>query len=119
MEEKKNDKIPVDPEKKLPASLEKHLRGIIPESDLHHFREQLPAEFLSDASEGLHHIRDGYPLDSVLNQLNQQMHHQLSHKKTYRKRRVAGNPTSTYWAIIIIIFLAVVGFMLIRMTLKK
>ncbi len=83
---KSNDMIPGDPEKKLPASLDIHLRTLLQEMDQNRFREQLPVEFLSDASEGLDQVKDAKHLESVLQKLNQQMHQHLTHKK--RKRRL-------------------------------
>lgn len=115
MPEETNDMIP--PENKLPASLDSHLRTIMPEKELKHFREQLPAEFLSDASEGLNHLRDAKQLESVLEQLNRQMHRQLAYKKTKRRRSI-GDLSWSYWAIIIIFLLIFVGFILIRMLLR-
>ena len=117
MTDEKNDMNPADPRKKLPASLDKHLRAIIPEKDLNQFREQLPAEFLSDASEGLDQVEDTKQLESVLQKLNQQMHQHLAHKKTHKKRRSIGDLGWTYWAIIIILLLSIVGFVVIRMLL--
>jgi hypothetical protein len=119
MTEDKNDMIPADSGKKLPELLEKHLRGIIPEKDLHQFGEQLPAEFLSDASEGLHQIGDSQQLESVLNQLNQQMHHQLTHKKIHQRRSFIWDLTWTYWAIIVIFLLTITGFFVIRMYINR
>ena len=118
MAEEINDTIPGDPEKKLPASLQVHLRSIIPEKDLDRFREQLPEEFLSDASEGLDQVKDKKQLENVLQHLNQQMQQHLTHKKTHKGRRSIGYPGLTYWAVIIIILLIVVAFIVIRMLLK-
>ena len=58
------------PEKKLPDSLDDHLRTMMAEKELNRFREQLPAEFLSDASEGLNQLKDTKQLESVLRNLN-------------------------------------------------
>ncbi len=116
MEEEANDMIP--PEKKLPVSLDEHLRSMLSEKELYQFRRQLPEEFVSDASEGLGRLGDIKKLESVLQQINQHMHHQLAHKKSRPKRRSAGNLTWTYWAIIIIFLLIFTGFIVIRMLLK-
>jgi hypothetical protein len=118
MNDEMNDMIPADPGKKLPDSLDRHLRAIMPGKDLDRFMEQLPAEFLSDASEGLDHLKDTKKLESVLQQLNQQMHQHLVHKKTYRKRHSIGDLSWTYWAIIIIFLLTITGFLVIRMLLR-
>jgi hypothetical protein len=118
MAEETNDMIPADPEKKLPAALDRHLRTIIPEKDLMRFREQLPEDFIADASEGLENLKDSNQLESVLKKLNQQMHHQLSHKKTNKMRRPEGVLPWTYWAIVTVLLLTIAGFVLIRMILK-
>ena len=115
MKEEKNDINPGD--NKLPSSLDSHLRAIMADKDLNRFREQLPAEFLSDASEGLAQLNDTKQLESVLDQLNKQMHHRLSHKKTHKKRRSIDELSWTYWAIIIILLLTIVGYVVVRMLL--
>jgi hypothetical protein len=119
MTDELNDMSPANPEKKIPSSLDKHLRAIIPEKDLDQFREQLPAEFLSDASEGLEHLKDTKQLESVLQQLNQQMYQHLKHTRTHNKRRSIGDLSWTYWAIIIIFLLTIVAFVVIRMLLNR
>jgi hypothetical protein len=102
-------------ENKLPDSLDDHLRTIMAEKELKRFREQLPAEFLSDASEGLNQLKDTKQLESVLQNLNQQMHRQLVHKKLYKRKRTIGDLSWTYWAIIIILLLSIVGYVVVRM----
>lgn len=119
MTDELNDMSPANPGKELPASLDKHLRAIIPEKNLDQFREQLPAEFLSDASEGLDNLKDTEQLESVLQKLNQQMYQHLKHKKTHIKRRSIGDLSWTYWAIIIILLLTIAGFVVIRMLLNR
>jgi hypothetical protein len=103
------------PENKLPESLDDHLRTIMAEKELNRFREQLPVEFLSDASEGLNQLKDTKQLESVLKNLNQQMHHQLAHKKVYKRKRSIGDLSWVYWAIIIILLLSIVGYVIVRM----
>ena len=117
MAEETNDRIPADPDKKLPASLDIHLRNIMHDKNLNQFRDQLPAEFLSDASEGLDHVNDKKQLDSVLQQLNKQMHQHLKPKKVHKRRHYIGNLSWTYWAIILIFLLTIIGFIIVRMLL--
>lgn len=107
------------PENRLPDSLDDHLRMMMAEKELKSFREQLPEEFLSDASEGLNQLKDTKQLESVLRNLNQQMHRQLAHKKVYKGKRPIGDFSWNYWAIIIILLLSIVGFIVIRMFLHK
>lgn len=103
------------PENKLPESLEDHLSSMMSGNELNRFREQLPAEFLSDASEGLSQLKDTKQLESVLRNLNQQMHRQLVHKKSHKRKSSIGEMSWSYWAIIIILLLSIVGYVIVRM----
>jgi hypothetical protein len=102
-------------ENKIPESLDDHLRTMMTERELSRFRDQLPAEFLSDASEGLKQLKDTKQLESVLQNLNQQMHRQLVGKKVYKRKRPIGDQSWNYWAIIIILLLSTVGYVIVRM----
>jgi hypothetical protein len=102
------------PENRLPDSLDEHLRTIMEEKDLNSFRKQLPAEFLSDASEGLNQLKNSTQLESVLRNLNQQMHRQLAHKKIYKRKTPIGDLSWNYWAIIFILLLSIVGYVIVR-----
>ena len=87
--------------------------------ELNKFGDQLPAEFLSDASEGLNLVQDDQQLETVLQQLNLHMHQQLAPKKTHRTRKGIGDLSWTYWAIVFILLLTIAAFVVIRMFLKK
>jgi hypothetical protein len=117
MAEETNDRVPADPDNKLPDSIDIHLRNIMHDKNLNSFRDQLPSEFISDASEGLDQVSDKKKLDSVLQQLNQQMHQHLKHKKVHKRRHPISNLSWTYWAIILIFLLTIIGFILVRMLL--
>jgi hypothetical protein len=82
---------------------------------LNRFREQLPAEFLSDASEGLSQFKNTKQLESVLQTLNQQMHRQLTPRKVHKRKKPVGDMSWSYWAIIIILLLCIVGYVIVRM----
>jgi hypothetical protein len=114
-----NDKIPADSGNKLPASLDSHLRSMMQEKNLKSFRDELPGDFVADASEGLDHLKDKKQLESVLKQLNQQMHQHLMHKKIHKRSHSIGDLSWTYWAIIIIFLLTITGFIVIRMFLRR
>ncbi len=116
MTENSNDKRPSG--KKLPVPLDQHLRTLLEEKDLGRFHDQLPEGFISDAAEGLKDLPDSEQLDSVLNQLNHDMHRQLGNKKAKRKRRSIADMSWTYWTIIIILILAVLGYFIISLKLK-
>jgi hypothetical protein len=118
MNDDTNDMMPGEFRDNIPSSLDNHLRTIMNEGDLNQFTKELPDGFLKDAGEGLQLIKDDEQLKKVLQHLNQQMHLQLSHKKKNPKRRAMGNMSWTYWAVLLILLLAIVGFVLVRMSLR-
>lgn len=99
--------------------MEKPENSKLSDEEMSHFGEKLPAAFLSDAREGLDHIKDPEQLDQVLRQLKQQMHQQLKQKKSGKKNRSAGVMSWIYWAIFIILLLTIVGFLVIRILLVR
>jgi hypothetical protein len=100
---------------RFPDSLDDHLRSMMSGNEINRFREQVPAEFLSDASEGLSQIKDTKQLESVLRNLNQQMHRQLVHKKVRKREKPFGDLSWSYWAIVVILLLSIVGYVIVRM----
>src|SRR5664279_1749055 len=117
MTEETNDKKPAGQGKKLPMPLDRQLRALLPEEELKHFREQLPEDFLNDASEGLDQVHDSNQLENILKKLNRQMHQQLVHKKKKAGRRSIRDLGWTYWAIVIILILCICAFLVIRLLL--
>ena len=117
MSEEKNDMNSAGQEKKLPPSLDRQLRSVIPEKELGHFREQLPEAFLKDASDGLDQITDDGQLDGMLKKMNHQMRQQLLHKKRKTGRRPISEFGWSYWAIVIILLLCICAFLVIRLML--
>lgn len=118
MKDDTNDMTSGESKDHIPPSLDRQLRAIMQGEELNQFREQLPAAFLKDASEGLRQLKDDKQLENVLQHLNHEMRGHLAHKKRQRKRRNMGNMSWTYWAILIILLLTIVGFILVRMVLK-
>ncbi len=105
-------------ENRLPESLDDHLRTMMAETELNRFRDQLPAEFLSDASEGLDQLKDSKQLESVLQNLNQQLHRHLTPKKVHKRKRSIGDLSWSYWAVIIILLVCIVGYVIVRMLIR-
>ena len=106
------------PEKKLPTSLDQHLQTIMADKELISFREQLPTEFLSDASEGLNQVKDAKQLESALQHLNKQMRQQLANKRISKRRISIWHVSWFYWIVIIIFLLCFTGYLIIRMLLR-
>ena len=86
MTDETNDMIPKDPDNKISELLDIHLLPIMQEKDLKGFREQLPLDFIEDASEGLDLLKNKGQLESDLKQLNRQMHQQLHNKKNQKAK---------------------------------
>jgi hypothetical protein len=118
MAEETDDIKPTDPGKKIPPSLERQLGHFMTERELENFRSQLPKAFLDDASEGLNQVDDGTQLETLLKQLNRQMHQQLKSRNKRGGRKTPGDLSWAYWAILIILLLAVCAFIVIRMLLN-
>ena len=106
-------------ENKLPVTLDEHLRNLMGEIELKRFRQELPGEFLADASEGLHQLKDAKQLESVLKNLNIQMHRHLDHKKVHKRKRTMADLSWTYWAIFIILLLCITGYLIVRMLMHN
>jgi hypothetical protein len=117
MNDEKNDMNREDPSENSSASLNR-LRAMLADGEGKTVREPLPGEFLQDASEGLQQVKDEKQLETVLQQLNRQMRLQLTPKKKNRKRRGIGDLSWSYWAIIIVLLLTILGYLVIRMILK-
>ena len=115
-----NDMIPADDHgKKLSPALDSHLRKLMQEKNLKQFSDQLPVEFLEDASEGLGQVKDSVQLDTVMKQLNRQMKKQLSLRKVRGRTTPVRDLSWTYWAVIIIFLLTVITFIIIRMFIRN
>ena len=117
MSEEKNDMNPAGQEKKLPPSLDRQLRSVLPEKELGHFREQLPEAFVKDASEGLGQVADDSQLDGILKKMNHQMREHLVHKKKKTGRKSISDMSWIYWAIVVVLLLIICAFLVIRMQL--
>jgi len=117
--EESNHMIPGRPDSNLPDSPDNRLQEMLNELSQKPSMEKLPAEFLTDAREGLHQVKDEKELTAVIQKLNKEMHQHLTHVKTRRLKRSIGNLNWTYWAVVLIILLVVIGFIVIRMLVDK
>ncbi len=115
--EESNHMIPGDADTNQTDSPDIRLQAMLNEMDQRHSMEKLPVEFLADASEGLHQLKDEKELAAVIQKLNKEMHQHLTHVKTKRLKKSIGNLNWTYWAVILIILLTIISFIVIRMQL--
>jgi len=72
------------------------------------------SDLVNDAVEGLQQIENKKRLSSFVDQLNADLHKQLKKKALRKQKRKLRDQPWLYLAIIIILLLAVIGFLVIR-----
>jgi anti-sigma factor RsiW len=92
-----------------------YLSGNLPEDEKHEV-EQLMADsdFMSDAMEGLEHLKNKKELQLYVKQLNKNLQNQLKKKKNRREKRRINEYPWIYFAIILILVFCVIGYVVIR-----
>jgi hypothetical protein len=98
-----------------------YLNGRMDEAAQSAFEQDMEADsFLKDAAEGLKPLAGNADLTAVVEQLNQQLHRQLKHKKTPRhSHKDIREFTWMYPAVFLILLLSLIAFLMIRYFLKK
>ena len=119
MTEEKNDMFSSGSGAPDDKKLLEFLNGSLPEAEKNQLESQVPENpFLQDAVEGLETIGDKTGLHKVVHHLNQQLHQQLYPKKTRKIKRDARFGEWIYWAILIVLLLAITGFLMLRFMMK-
>lgn len=91
-----------------------YLNKQLNEQDQHAVESQLNDDpFMSDAVEGLSQINNKTDISLLVHQLNKDLASKLSKKKERRKRPIGQAPW-LYYAVIIILLLAVIGYIVIK-----
>jgi hypothetical protein len=119
MKDETNDMNSRDPVDKISTLLDSHLSPVMRGKELKDFKEQLPPDFIEDASEGLDLLKNKKQLESDLKLLNRRMHRDLGNKKTKKRSHSIGDLSWTYWAIIIVFLLTITGFIVVKMLLRR
>lgn len=92
-----------------------YLSGKISAEDRHEVEKwMIDNEFINDAVEGLQDVRKEKDIQEYVNQLNKELNTYLEQKKKNRSKRDIKEGPWTYLAIILIIFLAVIAYIIIR-----
>ncbi|MDP4130171.1 MAG: hypothetical protein Q8918_11400 [Bacteroidota bacterium] len=98
--------------------LMKYLNGSLPDAERDHLEDQVQQNpFLQDAVEGLNTVGDKADLPKVVQHLNKQLSHLLP-KKTRKHDRDAKFGEWIYWTILVVLLLAITGFLMLRFMLK-
>ena len=71
-------------------------------------------QFLNEAVEGLQDVNRKKDLEAYVTQLNRQLNQYLQQKKNRRESRKIGDIPWTYLAIILILFLIIIAYLVIR-----
>lgn len=95
------------------------LKGSLSDTGRAQFENQSPEDpFLKDAMEGLQEMENREDLPKVVNHLNQQLRHHLSHHKSSKIKKGIRYGNWIYWSIGVILLMALVGFLVLRLLLK-
>jgi len=74
--------------------------------------------FFKDAVEGLQGLENKEDLPKVISHLNQQLQHHITHHKSRDRKKKLRYGDWIYWAIALILLLALAGFLVLRLLLK-
>jgi hypothetical protein len=92
-----------------------YLSGNLCEDEKHEVeRLMADSDFMSDAMEGLEHIKNKKELQSYVKQLNENLQNQLKKKKNRREKRRIKEYPWIYFAIILILVFCIIGYVVIR-----
>jgi len=84
-------------------------------SEVHDLEKQMADDpFMNDAVEGLQQMRSTKDMQAYVQQLNDDLHKQLAKKKTRREKRKLKDQSLLYITIVILLVLAVVGYLMIK-----
>jgi anti-sigma-K factor RskA len=92
-----------------------YLSGKLSGDERHEVEKQMAdSHLVNDAVEGLAQFKDPNQIGAVVSQVNATLHTQFEKKKIYRRNREMKTQPWVYLAIILILFLAIISFVLIR-----
>lgn len=93
----------------------KYLQGDLPRDEQHKVEQQIAdSEFVSEALEGLQHIRNRRSIEQYVDDLNSQLHKQVtSKKKRKEKRKLKDNPWILV-AVAAVLLLTVLSYIVVR-----
>jgi len=92
-----------------------YLSGKLSGDEKHELEKQMAdSELVNDAVEGLEQFKDTQRINAIVAQVNTGLHSQLEKKKIYRRRRTVNSQQWFYLALILILSLAIIGFVIIK-----
>ena len=92
-----------------------YLSGKLSPEEKHEIEKQMTdSDFVNDAIEGLEDVKNKKDLSILVEQLNTDLHKQLDKKKKRKEKRILKEQPWLYLTIIIILFLIIISFFVIR-----
>lgn len=92
-----------------------YLSGKLSAEEKHEVEKQMnDSDFVNDAVEGLQDIKNKKDLSFLVEQLNADLHKQLDKKKKRKLKRALKDQPWVYITIILILFLIIIGFIVIK-----
>lgn len=92
-----------------------YLSGHLSDAEKHAFEEEMiDSDFMNDAVEGLEDFEEQTDIELYARQLNKKLKEKLEKKKLKRSRRNIKDLPWFFYAIILILILAIISFILLR-----
>ena len=113
------DILATDDGKLTDEDLLRYLHNNLSEPEKNKFEKKVTGSFESDAIDGLKLIKDRAGLQNHVHQLNQKLPKLLRQKKYWSRKKQFKDLQWTLLAIIILLFLCIMGYVVIRMNNKN
>ena len=95
-----------------------YIKGKLTDEDANTVERKMnTSSFLNDAVEGLQQFSSSEKINAYTQQLNENLHHKLSNKKTRRKKNIAGLSWEII-TVIAVILLCILGYAIVEMMKK-
>jgi hypothetical protein len=92
-----------------------YLSNQLSKADIHAIEENMVEdEFMNDAIEGLQNIENKKDVQAYVEQLNNDLRKQIAKNKNRKEKRQLKDQPYTYFTIILILILAVLGFIVLK-----
>lgn len=93
----------------------KYLHGDISKDDQHKVERQMAdSDFVSDAVEGLQHVRNKRSIEQYVEELNHNLQKQVSAKKQRKEKRKLKDQPWILIAVVVVLSLCVLAYVVIR-----
>jgi hypothetical protein len=93
----------------------KYVNKDLPQKEIHELEQQMTDDdFTSDAAEGLQNIANKKDIPLYLFELDKKLQKKIAAKKNKHKKRILPNEPWVYFTAILLLLLAVIGFVVIN-----